>query len=562
MKNCWRQTKFWLLLIVLLAGVLRFWQLGTNPPALTWDEASWGYNAYSLGLTAKDEFGRLLPWNYLESFGDFKPPVYAYLTVLPVKIFGLNQFAVRFASAFLGTLTVVLVYWLVRQIFDRTKQSRLIGLLTGLLLAISPWHIMLSRAAFEANVASFFLIAGVTFFLLGIKKKGWFFLISALSLALAFQTFNTARIVGPLLLVGLVLGFKKEVWQRRTWLIAGGVLGAVLLLPTASFFFSPQSRLRYQEVNIFSDAAVITQANQQMANDDWVWWSSIIHNRRWGHTRAFLSHYFDHFKPSFLFIRGDGNPKFSTQDVGELYLVELPFLLLGVLMMIRRKPKNWWLIFYWLMIGILPAATARETPHALRIETTLPTWQILIALGLVSSWQWLKGKDISGRLKAVVVGSVALVFVFNLAYFQHGYWRHYPVEYSGEWQYGYSQAIDYVKLVGGQYDQVWFTAGLGRPYIYFLYHLGYQPDRFWQEAKIQRDPHGFVFVNGFGKYHFFRDGESLKPQGEALIIDLPDRIPEDEVIIQDFNLLNQELILSAYTNLPDTAELSEKDEEN
>ena len=210
-----------LVLIFIIAFVLRFWHLGSNPPSLSWDEAAWGYNAYSLGLTGKDEFGRFLPLDYLESFGDFKPPVYAYLTVLPVKIFGLNEFAVRFPSALLGTLTVLLVYYLVNELFinelkrenklvNSLTRNKLIALIASFLLAISPWHIILSRAAFEANVATFFLVAGVTFFLIGTRKKSWFLLLSAASFALSLNTFNTARIVAPLLILGLVVGFRKK----------------------------------------------------------------------------------------------------------------------------------------------------------------------------------------------------------------------------------------------------------------------------------------------------------------------------------------------------------------
>ena len=114
-----KKYKF-LIIIVLLAAFLRFYKLGENPPSLTWDETAWGYNAYSLGIDGRDEFGRFLPWNYLESFGDFKPPVYAYLTILPVKIFGLNEFSTRFASAFFGTLTVLLTFFLVKEIFKNS----------------------------------------------------------------------------------------------------------------------------------------------------------------------------------------------------------------------------------------------------------------------------------------------------------------------------------------------------------------------------------------------------------------------------------------------------------
>src|SRR5476651_1955998 len=112
-----------LLLIVLLAALLRFYQLGINPPSLTWDEVAWGYNAYSVGIDGKDEFGHLLPYTSFVSFGDYKPPVYAYLTVIPVWIFGLREFAVRFPSALFGTLTVLITYFLVKEIFYESRQK-------------------------------------------------------------------------------------------------------------------------------------------------------------------------------------------------------------------------------------------------------------------------------------------------------------------------------------------------------------------------------------------------------------------------------------------------------
>ena len=84
---------------------------------MTWDEVAFGYNAYSLGIDGKDEFGKFLPIVYLESFGDYKPPVYAYLDIIPVKVFGLTPFAVRFPSAFFGVLTVLLTFFLTKRLF-------------------------------------------------------------------------------------------------------------------------------------------------------------------------------------------------------------------------------------------------------------------------------------------------------------------------------------------------------------------------------------------------------------------------------------------------------------
>src|SRR5260221_1165833 len=205
------KQKIILLLIIAIAIFLRFFQLNVNPPSLTWDETAWGYNAYALGIDGKDEFGRFLPHDYLESFGDFKPPMYAYLNIIRVKFFGLTVFATRFPSALLGTLTVLITYFLTKTIFRGfTKQDddppkgtsytvaadspTVIALLTSFFLAISPWHIMLSRAAWEANVATFFLITGIWLFLKAISQNMWYLSLSAVCFVSAIYTFNTSRV--------------------------------------------------------------------------------------------------------------------------------------------------------------------------------------------------------------------------------------------------------------------------------------------------------------------------------------------------------------------------------
>ncbi len=168
-------------IILLIAAFLRFYQLTTIAPSLTWDEVAWGYNAYSLGIDGRDEFGKFLPYQYLESFGDFKPPMYAYLDLLPIKFLGLNEFAVRFPSALFGVLTILMTFFLVKRIFG--DKHELVALLSALFLAISPWHIMLSRAAFEANVATFFIVFGVWAFLAGVQNHKWYILFSAIGLS-------------------------------------------------------------------------------------------------------------------------------------------------------------------------------------------------------------------------------------------------------------------------------------------------------------------------------------------------------------------------------------------
>lgn len=555
-----------LFLIVLLAAFLRFYQLGINPPSLTWDEVAWGYNAYAVGIDGRDEFGHFLPYTSFISFGDYKPPVYAYLTVIPVWFFGLTEFAVRFPSALFGTLTVLVTYFLVKEIFvpensensekrktrdsenqmhqknwrsEFSEYSEYIALMSALILAVSPWNIMLSRAAFEANVASFFIVAGVWSFLYALRKKPMLMILSVLCFVLCMYTFNSVRVDAPLLFIALLLGHIKPLLKIKKVMITACIVGLLVLLPTVPFLFSSQARLRYQEVNIFSDINIIKTSNQDIANNHNAWWSKIIYNRRVLFTQDFLEHYFDQFNPNFLFIQGDPNPKFSTQDVGEMYLWDLPFLLIGVLFLFRKREQKWWIIPVWFLIGIIPAAVSLPTPHALRTEATLPTWQILSAYGFV-----IVVLSVKKYRKWVTIALLFLLFLF-VSYYQHGYYTHYPQEYSAEWQYGYKQAIQYIGANQKNYKTVEIS-GIERGYIYTLFYLKYPPQGFRKQVHMYIDTFGFVHVESFDKYYFPSTPSSSVEKSVLYIADAA-HVPLKVDVLRTFYNLDGTPSLVAYT---------------
>src|SRR5690349_428242 len=139
-KLCNMKEKILLIFIILLAIILRFYALGSNPPSLDWDEASQGYNAYSILKTGKDEYGNFLPIA-IRSFDDYKPPVYTYLIIPSVAVFGVTPFAVRFPAAFFGSLCIIFVYLLARYMEENVfgkKKIHPIALLSAFFLAISP----------------------------------------------------------------------------------------------------------------------------------------------------------------------------------------------------------------------------------------------------------------------------------------------------------------------------------------------------------------------------------------------------------------------------------------
>ena len=132
--------KFLLVFIISLSIFLRFYQLDKNPPSLYWEEVALGYDAYSIFKTGKDHHGNPWPLVAFESFGDWKPSLYFYATVPSIAVFGLNEWGVRFPSAFFGVLTVILTFLLVKELVGKRggpKGRPIIALLSMFFLAIS-----------------------------------------------------------------------------------------------------------------------------------------------------------------------------------------------------------------------------------------------------------------------------------------------------------------------------------------------------------------------------------------------------------------------------------------
>lgn len=551
MKFLLRMNKnnIFLSIIVIFAIFLRFFQLDTNPPSLTWDEASWGINAYTLSISGRDEFGKFLPITYLESFGDFKPPVYAYLTVIPVWIFGVNEFSIRFMSALLGSLTVLLTYFLVKELFFSNKKNEVIALIASFLFAISPWHTLLSRAAFEANVATFFIVLGVLLFLKGTQKKLHLFIftLSLFSFVVAMHTFNTSRVFLPLFVVVLFFLKKSVLFLNWKKTILGLLIPFLASIPLLIFMLTPQAQLRFQEVNIFSDISVIERTNKLMENSENTFISRIIYNRRFAYAVEFISHYLDNLNPAFLFIKGDGNPKFSIQDVGQMYLWELPFLVVGAFLIFRKRDGYSIILPIWILLGIIPAATARETPHALRIETTLPVFQVITAYGLFFSYEYIlkiKYKILNLHIKYLMFTLCIVFFIFNLLYFLHNYFIHYPVKYASEWQYGYRQAIEFTEEQKENYEKIYFTQDLGRPYVYVMLYGNYPVDVIQKNAHVRREALGFVHVDSLGKYQFSKILPERKD--DALFVSISGKVPEGANILKTIYLPNGDPALVIY----------------
>ncbi|MEU9240162.1 phospholipid carrier-dependent glycosyltransferase [Streptomyces sp. NPDC048385] len=153
------------LLVTLVAGLLRFWNLG-SPKAVIFDETyyakdawalvhrgfevNWDKNANDLILQKAGHVGIPVDAAYV-----VHPPVGKYVIGLGELIFGFNPFGWRFMTALLGTLSVLLLCRIGRRIF----RSTFLGCLAGALMAVDGLHFVMSRTSLLDGVLMFFVLA-------------------------------------------------------------------------------------------------------------------------------------------------------------------------------------------------------------------------------------------------------------------------------------------------------------------------------------------------------------------------------------------------------------------
>jgi hypothetical protein len=339
-------------------------------------------------------------------------------------------------------------------------------------------------------------------------------------------TFTGQRLFVPLILIVLSITFRKEILKNSKWVATSAAVGVILFWPLFTFATQTiEGRLRFDEVTIFKDLEPINESVNFRDRDNFSWWGDLIHNRRLFYAHTYLIHYFDAFNPSFLFFRGDFNPRLSTQEVGELYYFDLPLILAGIYFLLNNKQKYRFLILGWLLVSPLGPATARETPHALRMIHILPTFQLIAAYGFYKLLSIV-------NFKKVALGFCTLIVGISLFYYLHMYYLHWPKNFSGEWQYGYKQAVEIIKDNYGSVDNVVVTKSLGRPYIYLLPYMQFDPRNYWQTAAIVRDRFFFIDVNGFDKLIFSDHPQEEKVSGRILYVVNHGELPEDAQYIK------------------------------
>lgn len=510
------RNKILLVFIFLFGALLRFIFLAKIPPELNRDEVSVGFNAYSLLKTERDEHGKG-PWPLVfKAFGDYKIPGYIYLTIPIIKLFGLNAFSVRFPAAFFGSLTIIIVYFFVKELLSRPDTSEVLALITAFLLAITPFHLHYSRQQFEAPVALFFNLAGM-FFLLKARKKISYLFISLPFFICSFFTYNTSLFIIPILIVLTMLIFRKEYvfkQQRKTI-----ILFILLLLFSWLIYWQlvKEGNQRRANTTIFNQIKNTQQIEHAIhyLNTSGVplLIARFFYNKPLSWINEFSKNYLAAFNPKFIFITGDNNSwhGLGQLNYGNILLILLPFIALGLYQVLGNLHSKacLWLLGY-LLIAPLANGITIDSPILTRLLDFHLVLIIFGAIGLEYFWRrYLKERTIIRYL------ILFLLIFYNLSYLI-SYFIIFPKKLDNFWNPGIKEAVEYIKNKEGDYDAIFVSSDLEVGYIFLAFYFPFNPSDFQKNAVWKLE--GFERVVTYNKFYFNENSLGIERREEIKAI--------------------------------------------
>ncbi|MDD4785488.1 MAG: hypothetical protein PHH12_03495, partial [Candidatus Shapirobacteria bacterium] len=438
---------------------------------------------------------------HFKSFGDFKPGGYVYLAIPFVKILGLNPLAVRLPNLILSLLTILFLYKL---IFLLSKSS-VLALLSSSVLTLSPWHIHFSRGAWESSAAISFILIGTYFFFKSIKEKFIInFSLFTLSFIFSLYIYHSARLIAPLLALTLIILYSKNLIKKIPQILPPIIFGILLAIPVLFSFLNNGGTQRFGGVGLTADQGPIWRANElrNQHQDPNKLINRIIHNKRILYFISWGQKYTSHFDFNFLAINGDEVPRSKSPDVGQIHLIEIPLLLLGIIFLLKStiySPRMKFFIFAFLFISPIASSLTFQAPSALRALSMVIPLSIIISSGIYYLFSLIHKSKFINFISILFI----TIYAYFAAYYLDSYFNHYSKRYPYAWQYAFDQLVPYLESQKNQYNQIYITNKYDQPYILFLFYSKYPPHQIQSQIKLTPpDNFGFSTVLNYDKYNF------------------------------------------------------------
>ncbi|HTO99809.1 MAG TPA: glycosyltransferase family 39 protein [Anaerolineales bacterium] len=481
-----RDQWHWALFVAILAlGVFaRTWEFRTLPPGMVADEVSIGVDAYDLYHFGMDHNGISWPVHFV-SFGSGQNALYGYLLIPFVALLGLTPAVVRLPMLISGILTLPLVYWIARKSFHNG-----LGLLAMFFVAISPWHIMLSRFGLESNFFVFLFLLAYACILASIADGRWFYP-ACIFFALCFFNYGPAYLIVPVFLINAIWLLRRQGNLRLGHMVGGLLLLLALSLPMVAYLLVNalgKSSIQIGPVTIpqLPEQARFLSQTSGFQTDP----LETLLGNAWTLTKL-------------LFLQTDGLIYNAFEPYGYFYKITFPIAIAGVALLVARQARNFdtkiGIFLGWpaacILFGILQPVNIN------RINVVFIA--ILLCAAIAVDW-------LAKRVRYVLPIAVALLLIafgfFTADYHGAAYARAADFKFHAE-------LMQAVRAAAVEPDgPVCMTNRIDMPYIYVLFVEKPGPQSYLGDIQYTYPGPGTRYVRSMGRYIFGKGNCSPDPR--------------------------------------------------
>jgi len=465
----------WLLffLILGLGFFARTWEFRSLPPGLNPDEASIGVDAFSLLHYGIDRNGISFPVQFI-SWGSGQNALYGYILIPFIAAMGLTPFTIRLPMLLSGIATLPLLYYVAKETLNKD-----FGLLSMFFLAISPWHILLSRWGLEANIFPFVFLAGYAC-LLGIKKNDKWIIPACIFWGLCFYAYGTAYAMIPVFMICTItiliqhklVAPKSFITGLLAFIALATPIGLFVLVNTFqmnSIQLGPVTIPRFPVQARFEATTIFSATNQIQT----VW------NNLW-------------VAVDLLITQSDGLPYNAIDPYGYFYKVTFPFELIGIALLIvglkSEKHIENKLLIAWIGASILIPIIQPVNINRFNI-IFIP---LILCIAFSIYWMSAHYKTV---LVVSVLGLLAGFICFTINYHEKAYRQQVSLEFHD----GILPALTFAQGIGNTPICV---SDNSNPYIFALFSEPTNPIDYLNTVKYVNPKGPVRVVRSFGRYTF------------------------------------------------------------
>lgn len=537
--------------LTLLALFLRVYKIDEYPVQLNHDEITQIYDAVSIAETGKDIYGNHLPFIF-KSINDYKPPYYTYATSLVYFLFGDHEYIIKIPGLIFGILAIPVVYFFTKVLF----QNKLIAIMAAFFTSIAPFEIFYSRKSFESGTGIVLTMLGLGFILSYIQARVKLRLfLGTIILGLAMYVHFSQVVIIPLLLIVLILIYRKKFLSKDKSILAQHILAAIIfiliVLPLLILiYFNSDTRVRSSDVFVTQDPNLTIQVEQYKDLNGL--------QKKLYEKKAFFdfvfTRYLTQLNPDYLFFNGLKFTNDRIIDIGPLYIFQLPLVLVGIIYLIRLKDfiKEKTFVFCWLFISLIPSALTFEAHSSHRIIIFFTMLNIVSGIG--AYWLFKKISIVKRANLFMILILIGVIIIYNMISLGHFYAINYPYEKSQYIHYPFKQVAQFAWSEYNNYEQIVFDPLFGETapevgtaaHYYLAYYGKYPPEKFQKEYRLGVKPREVLFDKFSIRKIDWREDQNLK---NTLIIASKWSLFEDTIekvnIIKKFYFYNGEIAFYA-----------------